>query len=141
MIDVQQLARELKRDELDGQDGSGVLYKCPAGKYTIGFGHNIEDNPISARAAEVILQDDIAKAIADCERNFPWFYNLSPVRKRVIINMVFNMGVTGVSKFKKMIAAIENEEYMFAALEMFGSRWYEQVGPRADRLIKMMQEG
>ena len=139
-IDIGLLAEELKRDELDGQDGSGVGYKCPADKWTIGFGHNIEDNPISARAAEMILQDDIGQVLAQCER-FAWFYLLNSVRKRVIVNMVFNMGANGVAEFENMIAAIHRNDWNDAANEMKDSNWYNQTGDRARRLVYLMKEG
>lgn len=139
-IDLELLAKELRRDEHDGQDGSGVVYKCPAGKLTVGFGHNIEDNPISARVAEMILQDDIGQTLADCER-LDYFHTLSDVRKRVIMNMMFNMGMYTFLKFKRMAGAIRAQDWELAADEMMNSRWYNQVGDRAKRLVNMMREG
>ena len=132
-IDVELLATELKRDE-----GLRLtVYKCSAGKQTIAYGHNLENTPISMHAAEVILVDDIAATIRRCE-SFPWFGGLSDVRKRVIINMCFNIGFTGVSRFKNMIAAIIDEDWRTASIEMMDSNWYTQVGARAERLCKMM---
>ena len=55
--------------------------------------------------------------------------------------MAFNIGVAGVLKFKKMIAAIERKDFKQAALEMDDSKWSKQVGARADRLILMMNRG
>ena len=128
-----ELVAELKRDE-----GLRLtVYKCTAGKQTVGYGHNLENTPISTHAAEVILADDIERTIIRCN-SFPWFGGLSPVRKRVIINMVFNIGFHGVSKFKNMIKAIIAEDWRTASVEMMDSRWYEQVGERAVRLCKMM---
>ena len=134
MIDIGLLAEELKRDE----GFKDKVYKCSAGKLTIAYGHNIEDNPIPERIASLLLDHDIGQAIAGCENAFPWFYPLSPVRKRVIINMVFNIGVSGVSKFKNMIAAIEGEDWTEAGRQMLNSKWRSQVGQRAERLATMM---
>ena len=55
--------------------------------------------------------------------------------------MVFNMGYGSVSSFRRMITAIENQEWKEAALEMQDSRWYDQVGARAERLCYMMETG
>ena len=135
-IDIGLLAEELKRDEGFRE----CVYKCSAGKLTVGYGHNIEDNPMPELIAEKLLHHDIAGALADCER-FDWFFELDGVRQRVIVNMVFNIGANGVSKFKKMIAAIEEKRYSLAASEMLDSRWANQVGRRALRLSDMMHKG
>ena len=50
--------------------------------------------------------------------------------------MVFQLGETGVSKFKNMWKALEQSPpaYSVAASEMLDSRWAKQVGARAERL-------
>jgi lysozyme len=135
-IDIEKLADELKRDE----GFRDTVYTCSAGKQTIGYGHNIEDNPIPERVCEVLLHHDIGNALRECER-FPWFYVLDDVRKRVIVNMIFNIGARGVSNFRKMIAALEAGDYDEAATQMIDSKWYRQVGDRAERLVAMMRDG
>jgi lysozyme len=69
---------------------------------------------------------------------FPNFEELSSVRREVLANMAFNLGKTKLSKFRKMRAAIDGRKYVEAATEMKNSRWYRQVGRRADRLIFAM---
>jgi len=133
-IDIPKLKEELKVDEGFRE----CVYKCSAGKLTIGYGHNVEDNPIPEAFADQLLGYDIAGALAECER-FDWFFDLDDVRKRVIINMVFNLGFNGVSKFKKMIVALERGLYYEAAREMLDSKWARQVGPRAERLAELMK--
>ena len=132
-IDIDLLCKELKRDE----GYRGLIYSCSAGKLTYGYGHNGQDNPIPETIATALLGHDIGQALAQCEK-WPWFYGLSDVRKRVIVNMVFNLGFEGVCKFKKMIEAIEAGDYVKAAWEMQDSDWRRQVGARADRLCSMM---
>jgi lysozyme len=136
MIDMQKMVDELKRDE----GFRGCVYKCTAGKMTVGYGHNLESNAIPEGIAEKLLNSDIGDCLAACER-FDWFYGLSDARQRVIVNMVFNIGANGVERFQKMIAAIEEESYEEAAYQMVNSRWYNQVGARAERLCEMMREG
>jgi len=135
-IDLTKLKEELKVDEGFRE----CVYKCSAGKLTIGYGHNVEDNPIPEAFADQLLGYDIAGALAECER-FDWFFELDDVRKRVIINMVFNLGFNGVSKFRNMIEAIGHEDYVRASIEMKDSRWYRQVGARAQRLCDLMYNG
>lgn len=54
--------------------------------------------------------------------------------------MRFNLGHDGFRRFKNMIAAVKNQAFNQAAREMKDSRWYHQVGKRAERLKEMMQD-
>jgi lysozyme len=66
------------------------------------------------------------------------FWALPEIAQRVLVDMRFNLGGAGFRKFKKMIAAINANDFMTAALEMKNSRWSNQVGNRAKTLIQMM---
>ena len=134
MIDLFLLKEELKRDE----GFKGEVYLCSAGHQTIGYGHKLAGNPMPEEIAERLLSHDMVEALGQCE-SFEWFHALDGARQRVIINMVFNIGYNGVSKFEKMIAAIEVNDYSTAADEMVDSKWYDQVGVRATRLTYMMR--
>ena len=131
------LIEELKRDE-------GVRfypYRCSANKLTIGIGRNIEERGISEDEAEYLLENDLTMCIEEVESIFTWYYSLTSNRKRAIINMVFNLGLTKLLKFKKFIAAMESLDYKEAGKEMLDSRWAKQVGNRADRLEQMIVNG
>jgi lysozyme len=135
-IDFEKLTAELKVDE----GFRGKVYKCSAGKLTIGYGWNLEDSELPERIAEMMLSYAVGDKLQSLER-LSWWCGLNDARKRAIVNMSFNIGVAGVLKFKKMIAAIEREDFSQAALEMDDSKWSKQVGARADRLILMMNRG
>ena len=118
------------------------LYKCPAGKLTIGWGHNIEDLGISKDVANLMLREDIDQATKSTQQIFPLVWKfLSEKRKIVLINMMFNLGNTRFLTFKNMIKAVRDENFSQAALEMKDSLWYKQVTTRAEELIKLMKEG
>jgi lysozyme len=68
-------------------------------------------------------------------------FNLDSVRKAVVMDMLFNLGVNKFKMFKKMIKAIENGDYNLAAEEMIDSEWYRQVGYRSKKLVDMMRSG
>lgn len=89
----------------------------------------------------MLLDNDIATVRREAERAFPWFSHLSPVRKDVVLNMAFNLGLPGFRRFKKTIAAIKAEDWEKAAREMLNSRWAKQVGKRAEELAAMMKRG
>jgi lysozyme len=121
-----------------------TLYRCPAGKQTIGYGHNIEDNGISVEAANFILDEDIDHAIAD---SVTWlgdpgaWHMLDEYRQMVIIEMMFNMGLTRMRTFKKMRKAVLEENFGMAAIEMVNSLWSRQVGKRSHAMARQMKHG
>jgi lysozyme len=115
-------------------------YRCPAGKLTIGVGRNIEDKGITKEEALFLLENDIRGVTTALERH-DWFTKLDDIRKKVVVDMAFNLGVGGFLQFKKLIAALERGDYQAATAEMIDSRWHRQVGQRALRLERMMRTG
>ena len=116
-------------------------YKDSVGKLTIGIGRNLEDRGISWAEAQFLLDNDIAIATADLDRNAPWWRNLSEGRQRALVNMAFNLGVPGLMRFEKMLSALERGEYDDAAREALDSRWARQVGARAQRIARLIRKG
>jgi lysozyme len=115
-------------------------YRCTAGKLTIGVGRNLDDKGISRDEAMILLRNDIKDITGQLER-YSWFRALGPVRRKVLIDMCFNLGMAGLLGFQKMIEALERGDYERAANEMIYSRWYRQVGERGRRLERMMRTG
>lgn len=136
-MNLQKLIEELKRDE-------GVKFKpyhCSADKLTIGVGRNLEDVGISEAESDFLLANDIDNCVSELKRTFNWYDNLSDVRKRVMINMCFNLGLSRLLNFKKFLKAVEVADWQEAGVQMLDSKWARQVGPRATRLKDMMVEG
>lgn len=117
------------------------LYQCTAGKWTIGVGRNLEDRGVSDDEIELMLQNDIRIATEELERAFPWTKDLDPVRKAVLIDMSFNMGIAVLSQFKNTLGMVQRGEYEKAADAAMQSAWAKQVGRRALRLTEMMRTG
>lgn len=117
------------------------LYKCPANKWSIGWGRNLEDNGISEKEAEILLTNDITNAKLQLFDAFPWAGKLDEDRKCVLIEMVFNMGIKSFKGFKKMLAACQKGEWDKAASEMLDSDWHRQVGKRAETLANIIKKG
>ena len=118
-----------------------TLYKCPAGKLTIGYGHNIEDRGISEKCAEFILQEDREIAYRQVKNAVSDFCILTEARQYVLIDMCFNMGISKLLAFKKMLKALKNNDYSLAAKEMLDSKWAAQVPERAKELSEIMETG
>lgn len=116
-------------------------YRCPAGKLTIGVGRNLEDKGLSNEEALFLLQNDIIEAVKELKKAFLFFDSLNETRQIVLIDMCFNLGINGLKKFKKMIKALENQDFSLASKEMLSSCWAKQVGARARSLALLMETG
>jgi len=142
-LDRAQLERELGRDE----GRRATVYFDTRGVPTIGVGHNLYV-PLSDAVIDAIFNDDVNSAMAGLDAHWPFWRSLDGVRQRVVVNMVFNLGIDGFMAFKQTRAAIEAGEWATAANRMWASRWARQVGDgpgkvqdRADRLTAMMATG
>lgn len=131
------LMDQLKRDE-----GLRLLpYKDTMGKVTIGYGHNLTDDGITQQVADYILSEDIREAAMDVAKAFPWVKNLDPIRRAVLINMAFNMGIEDLKQFDVTLGLIKKGEYALASDAMLQSKWAREVGDRAKRLSLQMMTG
>lgn len=134
-MDELRLAEELIRDE-----GLRLtVYKCPAGKWTIGVGRNLEDRGISEEEARLLLMNDIAFFRHGLRRALPWLEAAPQPMQDVLANMAFNMGLAGLLAFRRTLAHIQAGRYDQAADEMLRSRWAQQVGGRAERLAAVLR--
>jgi lysozyme len=116
-------------------------YRCSAGKLTLGVGHNLDAKPITERAALVILDDDLAEVRRDLDRELAWWRSLDEVRQRVLMDMVFQMGITGLCRFVQTIDALRGRDSELTATRMLQSLWSQQTPARAERLAEMMRSG
>lgn len=114
-------------------------YRDTKNKLTIGFGRNLEDTGIDRAEGAFLLDNDIRRAVEALDREFPEWTQLSPIRQRVVADMMYNLGPTKFLGFKKMLAALKARQFDRAADEMEDSDWYHQVGRRAVRLVAMMR--
>ena len=138
---------QLKIDE-------GVVYEVyldHLGYPTCGVGHLIREEDyehgkevgtvISVERAFELFNVDSNTAISECQVLYgaAWFYLPEEVQE-ILVNMLFNMGRPRLTKFKKMNAAVEAGDWKTAAVEGRDSRWYKQVGARAERLMGRLEK-
>ena len=114
-------------------------YKCPAGKLTIGVGRNIEDNGISEDEALYLLENDIKRCEKELKEIFEDFEDLPENVKIALIDMIFNLGKTRFLKFKKMIQAIKDKNFIKASEEAKNSHWCKQVKSRCEDVCKLLK--
>jgi len=138
------------------------VYKDSLGIDTIGIGRNLEDRGISKEELDAmdiptmghiyeyginevdavyLAENDVQIVEDELLRAHPCVDRLDAVRQLVLIDMAFNMGVPRLCKFKKMWAAVHENDFPTAAKEMLDSRWANQVKSRSTKLAHAMHTG
>ena len=123
------------------------IYKDTRGLATIGYGHLvtkqdpfIEDVEYPEEELHDLFLKDLQKAKNGAEEIIGHVKELHPTAKEIIIEMVYQLGVTGVRRFLKTLLHLENRDYKNASLEMLDSVWRKQTPKRCEKLSKMMAE-
>lgn len=128
-----------------------AIYKDHLGYPTFGVGHLVLDSDpeygsevgtvVSEERVKECFERDLDIAIEECNQLYEdgRFSNLPDEVQQILVNMMFNMGRTRLSKFKKMHAAILEGDWKTAAVEGRDSRWYKQVTNRAERLMSRLE--
>ncbi len=112
-------------------------------KLTCGRGHYLRlGSRVPVEAVEAFFKQDVAAAVSAYGTIQPYLRKkLNAVRARVIVEMIFQLGLNGVMKFRNMWGAIEVEDFELAALCMLDSLWHEQTKGRAEELAEIMRKG
>jgi lysozyme len=116
-------------------------YRDSVGKVSIGRGRNLDDVGLRPDEIEYLFKNDFEQAIVDAKALFQSFDRLTPNRKSVLANMVFNLGRAKLAGFARLRAAVAAKDWAKAEEEMIDSLWALQVGKRADRLATLMKKG
>ena len=140
------------KEEIISDEGSVLkVYKDHLGYRTVGVGHLIipsdeewgvgVGHPITQTRADELLFYDLANVLKECEDHFHNNWRDWPEEVKLIIaNMAFNLGITKLKKFQKMLTAINKEDYKTAAKEGLDSRWAKQVYNRSKRLMDRLRD-
>lgn len=129
-IDIDQVTEDLKRHE----GFRSEVYQDHLGFWTIGYGRMVDRRRfggITKDEAEMLLQNDVAKVFNQLNTSLPAFNKYPERVKRALVNMAFQMGIGGVLRFRKMIAALNAGNYKQAAKEALDSTWAKQTPRRA----------
>lgn len=119
-------------------------YKDSLGYLTIGYGRLVDKakhGGISEAEAEYLLQNDVSSVLSVLHRNITFFDSLCIPRQAVLLNMAFQMGITGLLKFKKTLSLIEMGDFDGAADNMLKSLWAKQTPNRANEMAEQMRTG
>ena len=115
------------------------VYLDTVGVPTGGWGHAFhEGSNLPDAIWSEIFYHDYKQAVSDYDT---LKFDLDQVRRAVVIDMLFNLGLTKFLKFKNTIKSIRAGDWESAAKGMENSKWYGQVRTRAVRLVRMMRTG
>lgn len=147
MIDKQRLRDQLKKHEgvrqfvYDDCTGKLIDEACfVRGKPTIGVGRNLADRGLDEAEIDFLLDNDINDCLAEAQK-FRWFEALDPVRQAAVTELLFNLGLTRLSGFKKFLNFMNEHRYTQAAEELLDSKWAQQVKGRAQTIHDMILKG
>ena len=115
------------------------VYKCTEGYDTIGYGFAIKDLYLSGGVSELILKEKVTNLRLRMGKKISWFDEAPREVREVLLEMAYQMGVSGVSKFKNALKHMRNGEWNKAADEMLLSRWYKQTPKRAKELSEIIR--
>ena len=144
-MDIEKLREQLKIDE-------GCVYEIyndHLGYPTFGIGHLVIESdpengeeigtPVSESRVIEAFEQDVQTVLSDCAILYPDFDELPEEVQQIVANMMFNLGRPRLSAFKGMKRGVDSQNWQEAADQMVDSRWYRQVGARAERLVERMR--
>lgn len=140
------------------------LYKDTLGFWTIGVGHLVTKDPSKSVAiknldskfkrstngtltdaeVESLFNEDIEitiRGIMNSKMLAPIYTKLDCARQSALINMCFQMGISGVEGFKNSMSYIASGQWSKAAANLKLSKWYKQTTNRANRVINVFETG
>lgn len=113
-------------------------YKCSSGKLTIGYGRNLENNGITKEEAEILLYNDIKRIHEFFNKYLTYYPSLPDEYKTVILDMAYNMGISGLMGFKNMLYEMQQRNKEGIIKEIRDSKYYKQLQSRAERNISLI---
>ena len=139
----------------DFEGFSAKVYRCPAGFNTVGYGRNIEANPLSetekslldsnGNVSEKVAKDWLRGHLQECYKelaqNFSWFDEMNRARKAALVDFDYNVGLKTLKTFKNTLRFLEQKNYKKAAENMRLSKWYKQVKRRGVRICEIIESG
>ena len=137
-MDIEQTKAEIKKEEGFRME----TYKCTEGHLTGGYGHKMLDGetpPTDMAGWTKLFERDFARAMSGAEELLMICPNVDDTARHIVVEMCYQMGSYGVSKFKGMLSALQDADYATASIEMLDSRWAKQTPKRAMRMAERMR--
>ena len=137
-MDIEQTKAEIKKEEGFRME----VYKDTLGFSTGGYGHKMlegEIPPTDMAGWTKLFERDFARAVSGAEELLMICPNVDDTARHIVVEMCYQMGSYGVSKFHGMLSALQKSDYVTASKEMLDSRWAKQTPKRAMRMAERMR--
>ncbi len=121
-----------------------TVYMDSEGYQTIGLGFCLDRMPMPREVADYwcnLILTQRHKQILIATHFGTVFKNLNPARQCAILNMSYQLGISGLFKFKNMWDALAVGDYKTASLEAMDSVWATQTKNRARRIAEVLRTG
>ncbi|MCQ2708415.1 lysozyme [Helicobacter pylori] len=114
---------------MDSEGFSPSIYTDKTGHPTIGYGYNLSVYSYEGKRITKAygLLTDILEENHKALLSYEWYKNLDAMRKMVILDLSYNLGLNGLLKFKQFIKAIEDKNYALAVERLQKSPYFNQV--------------
>ncbi|GAA9129592.1 hypothetical protein HpHA170_02400 [Helicobacter pylori] len=128
---------------VDSEGFSPSIYTDKMGYPTIGYGYNLSVYSYESKRITKAygLLTDILKENHRALLSYGWYKNLDAMRRMVILDLSYNVGLSGLFKFKQFIKAIEDKNYALAVERLQKSPYFNQVRKRASRNMEILKLG
>ena len=142
-MDMDRLLASVKKHE----GYRNKVYLDTLGKRTVGVGHLCvedfweDDKEYEESFLMEILQKDLQEAIRGAKELMEEHgcADIDERAEEILIEMVFQLGMTGVSKFRNMWKCLSELNYLGASFEMLDSRWAKKTPNRAKDMAEQMK--
>tara|TARA_R100000654_G_scaffold60833_1_gene87723 strand:+ start:128 stop:574 length:447 start_codon:yes stop_codon:yes gene_type:complete len=135
----------IKESIMEHEGFRDTIYVCTEGHRTVGWGHKCVEDHWEDRVAYPLgyLRDVFMVDFDKAKKQMKEFLAqedlaIKKEAEYILVEMIFQMGKNGVSKFRNMIKALRGQNYGLASVEMLDSLWYKQTPNRAKKLSDLM---
>lgn len=119
-------------------------YQDSLGYITIGIGRNVDSRSgkgLTTDEQRYLLNNDIISCRKQL-KDFHFYQIQDDIRKDVLVEMCFNMGLPHLIGFKNMISDLEEKIYSSAVRNAKDSLWAKQISPsRLDNICYRLLNG
>jgi len=104
-------------------------------KLTFGYGFTF-----IKEEADAVLEIRLKKIAHELQQRLAFFNDLPLGAQQMLVEMAYQIGVGGLLKFRKMLAALERQDWCEALKEGKDSRWFRQTPARALEVLAPLAE-
>lgn len=116
------------------------VYNDTLGIPTIGYGFAIKDLVLDEDLGEIILKRKLAYLTERIGKTFDWYKDMPFEVQDVVVEVCYQLGIRGFSKFKKTINFLKERDFPSASTEFLDSKWATQTPNRANRLADVVRK-